>query len=501
MLIDSPEVQEIFESAQKMSTPQPTRQAPSRRVEALKSTISERLARPTHVLDVAADCAAVAAAVLVSYCAYYWLHIGRHAVYKLSGVAALACSVALFFALILHGNGGYTRATSLLRVRETERVISASSQLCFVSFAVSFWADIHCPRLVFLFAVILIPLVVLAEKQLIYAIGNAFYNGGYSTRRAVIYGGGLRGKRVFSVLVRSPKLGIDPVAVVDDDPALHGTVISESGYTSSRALLVLPGPVTADLLRQLRAEVVVISSPSIGPDTFAQIGTAAAEANVTLCFVPHDSVVHSGVLSYWDADGLIFASVEEPETGTLYGHLKRLFDFIVAFLLLIFLSPVLILIAAAICFTSPGPALFQQERVGKNGKRFSLYKFRTMDVSAPKYAFSPTSSNDPRITRVGAFLRRTSLDEVPQLLNVLKGDMSLVGPRPEMPFIVERYNALQRQRLCVEQGITGLWQISADRAHMIHENIQYDLYYIQNRNFFMDVAILLHTLLFAMRGI
>jgi lipopolysaccharide/colanic/teichoic acid biosynthesis glycosyltransferase len=102
---------------------------------------------------------------------------------------------------------------------------------------------------------------------------------------------------------------------------------------------------------------------------------------------------------------------------------------------------------------------------------------------------------------VGRWLRRTSLDELPQLINVLKGDMSLVGPRPEMPFIVARYNANHRQRLSVVPGLTGLWQLSADRAFLIHENIQYDLYYIRHRCFFMDLAIVLHTVLFAMKGI
>jgi len=124
-----------------------------------------------------------------------------------------------------------------------------------------------------------------------------------------------------------------------------------------------------------------------------------------------------------------------------------------------------------------------------------------MNVDSPKYDFSPQASDDPRITRVGRFLRRTSLDELPQLLNVLKGDMSLVGPRPEMPFIVEQYSPIHRQRLQVTPGITGLWQLSADRAFLIHENIQYDLYYIRNRSFFMDLAILLHTVVFAMRGV
>jgi lipopolysaccharide/colanic/teichoic acid biosynthesis glycosyltransferase len=150
---------------------------------------------------------------------------------------------------------------------------------------------------------------------------------------------------------------------------------------------------------------------------------------------------------------------------------------------------------------SPGPVLFRQERVGLDGKPFKMFKFRTMHASASPYEFSPRVSSDPRITRVGRFLRRTSLDEAPQLFNVLGGGMSLVGPRPEMPFIVGQYNETHRQRLQVKPGLTGLWQLSGDRAFLIHENIEYDLYYIRHRNFFMDLAILLHTLIFAMRGV
>jgi len=130
-----------------------------------------------------------------------------------------------------------------------------------------------------------------------------------------------------------------------------------------------------------------------------------------------------------------------------------------------------------------------------------MYKLRTMYTDAQPYDFSPRDSTDPRITRIGKFLRKTSLDELPQLLNVLEGKMSLVGPRPEMPFIVAQYTERHRQRLHVKPGLTGLWQLSGDRAFCIHENIEYDLYYIQHRNLFMDLAILLHTSIFAMRGI
>jgi lipopolysaccharide/colanic/teichoic acid biosynthesis glycosyltransferase len=168
--------------------------------------------------------------------------------------------------------------------------------------------------------------------------------------------------------------------------------------------------------------------------------------------------------------------------------------------LLILLAPILILIAILVRLDSPGPALFVQKRVGQGGERFDMFKFRSMHDGAPKYAPSPTSSSDPRITRIGRYLRRASLDELPQLVNVLMGTMSLVGPRPEMPFIVEGYDARQRQRLQVTPGITGLWQLSADRAYPIHENAAYDLYYIRNRSVSLDLSILIHTLFFAVRG-
>jgi len=124
-----------------------------------------------------------------------------------------------------------------------------------------------------------------------------------------------------------------------------------------------------------------------------------------------------------------------------------------------------------------------------------------MKADAPKYARSPDEHNDPRITCVGRFLRQTSFDEVPQLINVLRGEMSMVGPRPEMPFITAEYGPLESTRLTVPQGITGLWQLSADRRYAIHQSLEYDLYYIQNRAILMDIAILLHTLVYAAKGI
>jgi exopolysaccharide biosynthesis polyprenyl glycosylphosphotransferase len=453
-------------------------------------------------IEVAADFLLTNAAVVFAYFSYHWLHLGRSAQFDFSHVEVAASLIGLFYVMMLKANGAYTRATSLLRVRETERVIAASTQLCLLAFAVTFWAELALPRLVVFFATISIPLFVLGEKHLLYLRSRALAAGERLGRRTVIYGAGLSGVRVFSLLARSPKLGLDPVAIVDDDTSKVGTRVHECGYTSTNNLEVLRGPISEEMLRALSADVVIVSTDSITAEAFQRINIECAKAGSILSFVPHDSVVSSRSLSYWNADGMIFASVDKRENVVgAYTLAKRAFDFASALLLLALFSPILLLISAAIRLTSEGPALFVQDRVGKNGKIFKIFKFRTMYVTAPKQAFSPISQCDRRITKVGTFLRRTSLDEIPQLLNVVKGEMSLVGPRPEMPFIVEKYNDLHRQRLQVLPGITGIWQISAGRAQLIHENIQYDLYYIRNRSFFLDIAILLHTVLFAMRGI
>jgi lipopolysaccharide/colanic/teichoic acid biosynthesis glycosyltransferase len=200
------------------------------------------------------------------------------------------------------------------------------------------------------------------------------------------------------------------------------------------------------------------------------------------------------------AVGLPRASIAAPAAPLHYEVTKRALDVSVSSLLVLSLAPLFLLIALLVWLDSPGPVFFVQKRVGRNGVFFNIYKFRSMHVTARRYEASPVQRWDIRITPIGRFLRRTSLDELPQLLNVLKGDMSLVGPRPEMPFIVQRYDSRQAQRLQVIPGITGLWQLSADRAFPIHENIQHDLDYIRNRSLFTDLAILLHTPLKALRG-
>jgi lipopolysaccharide/colanic/teichoic acid biosynthesis glycosyltransferase len=181
--------------------------------------------------------------------------------------------------------------------------------------------------------------------------------------------------------------------------------------------------------------------------------------------------------------------------------LKRGCDIIGSLFLLIALSPFVAVVAILIKLDSPGPVLFRHRRVGMNGDHFILWKFRSMRTDVSEYEVSPRSAVDARLTRIGKIIRRLSVDEIPQLINVLKGEMSLVGPRPEMQFIVDHYQPAACERLFVRPGLTGLWQISPARAFPIHENLQYDLHYIRNQNLLLDCTIIVRTLTAVIRGI
>jgi len=183
-----------------------------------------------------------------------------------------------------------------------------------------------------------------------------------------------------------------------------------------------------------------------------------------------------------------------------YEAVKRAIDVAASCVLLCLLAPVGLAVAVLVKLDSPGRIFFVHERVGQSGRRFRLIKFRTMRADAAPYAPTARSERDPRPTYFGRFLRDHGLDELPQLLNVLKGDMSLVGPRPEMPFIVDTYTERQRRRLAVKPGITGLWQVLGPRHRPIHEHLEYDLYYLRHRSLMLDFWILLRTMVIAAIG-
>jgi exopolysaccharide biosynthesis polyprenyl glycosylphosphotransferase len=199
----------------------------------------------------------------------------------------------------------------------------------------------------------------------------------------------------------------------------------------------------------------------------------------------------------------------------LYSGFKRLFDLLLSLVALIFLAPLFSAIALAIKLDSKGPIVFRQTRIGRGGKEFTCYKFRSMVHNADQSAYErflkevmhsdsdsakdqpfrlKNGQDDPRITRVGRWLRNTSLDELPQLFNVLKGEMSIVGPRPDMPLSVEGYTDFESQRLQVLPGITGLWQVSGRADTTVRQMFELDAKYVTECSLWMDLKILLKTI-------
>lgn len=173
--------------------------------------------------------------------------------------------------------------------------------------------------------------------------------------------------------------------------------------------------------------------------------------------------------------------------------MKRLLDTAVSLAALLWLWPLLLVLALLIRRDSKGPALFVQERAGQGGKPFRFYKFRTMRTEVDPYGPSPKGGEDPRLTKIGRFLRETSLDELPQLLNVLKGDMSLVGPRPLYMSQISEWNEVQKQRLLVKPGLTGLAQTQGRGALTREEKLALDVQYVQHHSLIMDLRLCLRT--------
>lgn len=197
--------------------------------------------------------------------------------------------------------------------------------------------------------------------------------------------------------------------------------------------------------------------------------------------------------------------VVEPKKGIIYLFFKRTMDILGSGIGLILLSPIFLLVALAIKIEDPkGKVFFSQERCGENNKLFKMYKFRSMISNAEELLDELMDENemdgpvfkikeDPRITKIGRFIRKTSIDELPQLYNILVGDMSIVGPRPAIPHEVEEYNDYQRQRLLVKPGLTCIWQVSGRNSIGFDEWVEMDLEYIEKRNLWMDIKLIFKT--------
>jgi exopolysaccharide biosynthesis polyprenyl glycosylphosphotransferase len=304
---------------------------------------------------------------------------------------------------------------------------------------------------------------------------------------ALILGTGVAAIRLLQKLQDHPETGYRVVGFLDEAPDPETKDVA--GYPLLGEL-----EDTRDVVAEHGVEEVFVALPGLGHSRLLSLVLDCEGLGVTFRVATHLFEVLTAGTPVDLIDDVPLVRLGRERTSPLYEPVKRVFDVVAAALALLGAAPVMAWVALRVRATSPGPALFVQTRVGRGGVPFRLYKFRTMGLHSDPSAPAPAQASDPRVTPYGRWLRATSLDELPQLWNVLKGEMSLVGPRPEMPFIVESYDDWQRHRLDVKPGITGLWQILGRKDLPMHENLQYDFYYIRNRSLALDASILVRTI-------
>jgi exopolysaccharide biosynthesis polyprenyl glycosylphosphotransferase len=325
---------------------------------------------------------------------------------------------------------------------------------------------------------------------------------GYNNFNALIIGAGNVGVALAQSIKERPHLGINIIGFLDNE---------HEGYADEEEKFPILGHLD-EFRRIVREEFINKVFITSYPDTysFLKLLKLANEMGVAIRVVPQGFELIDGEFDKYNI-GII--PVLEYSNGKnvrkLFG--KRLFDFVMALLIMIPLLPVFLIIALAIKLNSPGPVFYFSLRYGRNGRKFRMIKFRSMVTNAEeqlsKYldqndADGPIfkMKNDPRVTKIGAFLRKYSLDELPQMINVLKGDMSLVGPRPLPIEQVWKHDHLQLARLDVRPGITGLWQIRGRSDVSYSRLLRWDLWYIKNWSFWLDLNILLQTIPVVIKG-
>ncbi len=314
-------------------------------------------------------------------------------------------------------------------------------------------------------------------------------------RHVIIVGAGPVGMDVEKRLCEWQKHGVKCIGFLDDDPQKQST----------RKDVIGPLSAARRVVKEKRVDDVVVALPLRSYTRVNELAESLQDLPVRIWIVPdyfHIALYQAKIV---DFAGVPMLDLRAPVLDEYQRLVKRLFDLVVTTVLLIPVLPLMGILALLIWIFDGRPILFKQKRAGENGRLFTIYKFRTMlpngvvETDAQGNILHKQRDN-PRITPLGRFLRRFSLDELPQFLNVLGGSMSLVGPRPELPELVEKYQPWQRERFAIPQGLTGWWQIHGRSDKPMHLHTEEDLYYVRNYSFWLDIQILVQTFWIVLRG-
>jgi exopolysaccharide biosynthesis polyprenyl glycosylphosphotransferase len=408
------------------------------------------------------------------------------------------------FALLLlftyRGAGLYKMVRGRGFSEELYMIINGVASATVVLMAISFvFQPLVFSRLMLIYAAVLTVLLLAISRivrRLVYARLRA---QGIGIQRALVIGVGDAGRSVLRTMIARKSLGYVPVGYLDDDPTRGSVDLGRVRGLGGTDQL-------AQVLRDEQVDTVIITLPWAHHDKIVRLVEICQKARVETSVVPDVFQLGMRQVQVENVDGIPLLRVDSTVPFKAGSRLiKRALDLALVVLGLPVWAPLFGIIALAIRLEGPGPIFYSAARVGENGRPFSMRKFRSMVPNAdalradlirtheldPRH---PKIKDDPRVTNVGRFLRRTSLDELPNLLNVLAGQMSLVGPRPPTPDEVEHYQPWHLQRLQIKPGMTGLWQVSGRSDVPFDEMCLLDIYYIENWTMGLDAQILMMTI-------
>ena len=411
-------------------------------------------------------------------------------------VALVAFPLALLASLWLARC--YEPRVAAVGTDEVRRALVGAARLAGVVGLVAYLASWNVARSLLLLALpVAVLIMVLVRVTARLELGRMRARG--EGRRQVLVLGTERSSAEMIRTLSLSKIDVFDVVGVLTDASLGDEVegVPVVGRTSDVRGAVITSGATA---------VIVAPWSPISQDGVRRLSWDTADLGVELYLSPNVMDVAGSRIDVQITAGIPMLHIDAPEFGGVARVVKTVFDRSVALLGLVLISPLLLAIALTVRLTSPGPAIFRQERVGKGGTTFTMYKFRSMRPDAEevlaqiadehnKHDGGPMfkAKADPRVTRIGSVIRRFSLDELPQLWNVVKGDMALVGPRPPLPREVSQYDDAAHRRLLVRPGLTGLWQVSGRSDLTWEESVRLDLFYIDNWSVISDLAILGRT--------
>ncbi len=391
-----------------------------------------------------------------------------------------------FFYRLYHQRRGESR------IDEIYKLVPATSIGVIVATAVTtvLYRDLEYPRLLLVYVFVFTLGIVAIGRLLHGALRSLAYARGWGELRVLIVGAGEAGNLILEKIRASPRLGYRPVAFLDDERVGHKVL----------GLPVVARPEDlGDVVRAMKIDEVIIALPDAPHQQILSIVSKCEDGSVSIKVFPDVFQIMASEVNIGDLSGLPLLAMRDVALRGWRLTLKRAVDMVISGVLLVFASPFLLLIALLVKLDSRGPAIFTQVRMGLDAKPFPIFKFRSMRADAEKDGPGWTTPGDPRVTRVGRLLRRTSLDEFPQFINVFLGHMSLVGPRPEQPAFVEQFRELvprYMERHREKAGITGWAQVNGLRGDTsISERTKYDLYYIENWSLWFDFKIMILTAL------